>query len=275
VASVLGGLSTPFGGPPIPYGLPSVPGTPRRFDKSYIERVVARGNKRIEVLEERIDGVSSGRVMPDVEEITIGSGRQFDLAVLFLDICGFSARPNWLPEEQKTILRVMNVFMAEMLSIIHDFGGTYEKNTGDGLMAYFGEEEKDASAKVQPAADAALIMHYVNDNLITPWLRSRAIAPVEFRIGIDFGPVTVARVGIHGDKNSRVAIGTTANVANKIMKLIPGGGICIGDKLKELLPHNWGSTCVENGEPSGFVYIADRSPYPTWTLNHRLSPPIF
>ncbi len=71
--------------------------------------------------------------MPDRDQVTIGSGRRFDLAVLFLDICGFSSRPNWTSEEQGQMLAVMNIFMAEMLNIVRDFGGTYEKNTGDGL----------------------------------------------------------------------------------------------------------------------------------------------
>src|SRR5262249_8323972 len=152
----------------------------------------------------RIKGVTDGRVMPDRDDITIGSGRRFELAVLFLDICGFSSRPNWTLDEQNTMLGIMNVFMAEMLSVVNDFGGTYEKNTGDGLMAYFGESGATEADRIKPAIEAALVMHYFNDHLFTPWLQGQNIQPLSFRVGIDHGPVTIARVGIRGENSSRV-----------------------------------------------------------------------
>jgi class 3 adenylate cyclase len=256
--------------------LAGLPGAPSKFTKRYIaEDVIARCDRRIDVLPDRIEGVAEGRVMPDRDDVTIGSGRRFQLAVLFLDICGFSLRPNWLADEQKSVLTIMNIFMAEMLSITHDFEGTYEKNTGDGLMAYFGEQETTIGACVKPAVEAAVIMHYVNDQLISPWLIKQNIQPVKFRVGIDYGPVTIARVGIHGEKSSLVAIGTAANIANKLMNRIPDGGICIGDEVRNNLPNNWGSTCRQCDQPSGFVYVKNKSPYLAWELNHRLSPPLF
>jgi len=96
-----------------------------------------------------------------------------------------------------------------------------------------------------------------------------------FRIGIDYGPVTIARVGIHGEKSSLVAVGTSANIANKLMNRIPNGGICIGNEVWKELPHNWAPTCKPCSESSGFIYLKDNSPYPAWELNHRLSPPLF
>jgi adenylate cyclase len=251
----------------------SSPRAPSKFTKSYVENVIARCNRRIEVLDDRIGDVGVGRVMPDRDDITIGSGRRFVLAILFLDICGFSSRANWLMDEQKSVLLVMNIFMAEMLSIVHDFEGTYEKNTGDGLMAYFGESKQTIQECVKPAVEAAVIMHYVNDHLITPWFREKKIDPIT-RIGIDYGPVTIARVGIHGEKSSLVAIGTAANIANKLMNRIPKGGICIGDEIRNTLPNNWGNTCKQCEQSSGFAYIKTGAPYLAWELNHRLSPPI-
>jgi adenylate cyclase len=212
--------------------------------------------------------------MPDREDITIGSGKRFELAILFLDLVGFSARSNWTQQEQNTTLGIMNVLMAEMLSIVNDFGGTYEKNTGDGLMAYFGESGSTVAERVKPAVEAAAVMHFFNDHVMTPWLESQNIEPLRFRIGIDHGPVTIARVGIRGEKSSRVAIGTSANIASKLMNRIPNGGICIGDTVYRSLPNNWGLTCRQCDEASGFVYVANQVPYPAWELNHRLSAPL-
>ena len=255
--------------------LAALPGTPSKWKKDYLEEIVDRSNKRVEVLTERIKGVTAGRVMPDREQVTIGSGRRFDLSVLFLDVCGFSGRPNWTADDQALILVVMNIFMAEMLNVVRDFGGTYEKNTGDGLMAYFGEGASTDTERVTPAVEAAVTMHYVNDQLFSPWFRQRGIEPVRFRVGIDVGPVTVARVGLRGTESSLVAIGTTANIACKLMNLMPNGGICIGHQVYQNLPHRWGQQCRQCDEPSGFIYTASRAPYVAWELNHRLTTPIF
>ena len=251
----------------------NLPGVPSRWSNRYITEIIERCDKRIDVLQDRIEGVAAGRVMPDLDQVTIGSGKHFNLAVLFLDICGFSSRPNWTQEEQKHVLRFMNIFMAEMLNVVRDFGGTYEKNTGDGLMAYFGDGVGTDAERVQPAVEAALVMHYINDQLMTPWFQKKQIEPARFRVGIDVGPTTIARVGLRGDNNSIVAIGTTANVACKLMNLIPNGGICVGHQVHENLPHNWAQTCRQCDQPTGFVYRVTGNPYTAWELNHRLTQP--
>jgi adenylate cyclase len=254
--------------------LAAVPQSPTKWTKRYLAEIIGRANKRIQVLDDRLNGITQGRVMPDLEQVTIGSGKQFRLAVLFLDICSFSSRPNWTPEEQKTVLVVMNVFMAEMLNVVRDFGGTYEKNTGDGLMAYFGDGAPNDAARCKAAVEAAVVMHYVNEKLISPWLQKQGITPVRFRIGIDLGPVTIARVGLRGQMNSVVAVGTPANIACKLMNLIPNGGICIGDDVYRSLPQNWNLQCKKCETPTGFIYTANHAPYVAWELNYRLIPPV-
>lgn len=256
-------------------GMSSIPGTPSKWSKKYVSDIIERCDKRINVLGDRISGVTTGRVMPDLEQVTIGSGKHFRLAVLFLDICGFSARPNWTEEEQKQVLSMMNIFMAEMLNVVRDFGGTYEKNTGDGLMSYFGEGATNDFERIKPAVEAAVIMHYINDKLMTPWFNTKGWEPVRFRIGIDVGPTTIARVGLRGSESSIVAIGTTANIACKLMNLIPNGGICIGHEVYTNLPHNWAGTCNACQRDTGFEYRIGQRPYLAWELTHRLESPLF
>ena len=60
--------------------------------------------------------------------------------------------------------------MGEMLTVVRDCGGTFEKNTGDGLMAYFGEGARSTAEVVEPAVEAAITMHYLNDNLLNYFL---------------------------------------------------------------------------------------------------------
>ena len=59
--------------------------------------------------------------------------------------------------------------MAEMLWVVRKFAGDFEKNTGDGLMAYFKNGPEAESAK--QALDAAVTMHCYNDQVISPKLK--------------------------------------------------------------------------------------------------------
>lgn len=242
---------------------------PRNWRKAYIQRVVERSDQRIEVIKARLSGITSGATMPEPDDVAIGSGRRFRIAVLFLDVCGFTQIPSSNFTEQSSVLVLLQVFMAEMMSIIKDHNGTFEKNTGDGLMAYFGTETQSDSESVRSAVEAALLMHYVTDTLINPWLLREQLPVVRFRIGIDFGDVTVARIGVPGT-NTFVAIGCTANIANRIMELIPDGGIAAGDRVHSLMPLLWRSSATALPPAPGYVYLATGTPYPAWRINYRL-----
>lgn len=253
--------------------LASQPAVPPKWKSQYLESITERVNARINSLDTRLDDVRDGRTMPERDQVTIGSGVKFNLSILFLDICKFSAWPNSNHEEQMKILTVMNIFMAEMMNIVRDFGGIFEKNTGDGLMAYFGTETSSDKESVHPAVEAAVVMHYVNDTFISPLLLRKGLWSVNFRIGIDFGAVTIAKVGIPGGMNSWVALGAAANSACKLMDFMEYGGICIGDKVYKNLPNNWQSACTELLTPTGFIYLGTGLKYPGWILNHRLNKP--
>jgi len=115
-----------------------------------------------------------------------------------------------------------------------------KKNTGDGLMAYFGCENDKPNDCVTSAIQAGLTMHYFNDHLLTPYIKRQGYNEgVTFRIGIDYGKVTIGRVGIPGGMNSFVAIGTTANIACKLLKVAGPGEIIIGQHVKDKLPVNF------------------------------------
>jgi adenylate cyclase len=275
-ANLLGGISSSLGGTPhgsfVPLYQP-FPEKPKEWSSAYLKRIEDRVVRRTKGLDSRIDALALGRVMPDIEQITIGSGRQMRLAVLFLDICQFSSWASSDHDEQTSVLRVMNIFMAEMLNIIRDFGGTFEKNTGDGLMAYFGPSSSEEKEACEKAVTAASVMVYINDAVLTPWFQANQLWPVRFRVGINFGPVTLGKVGIPHLAEQFVAIGTSANIACKIMKLIPDGGICIGNEVRKALSSAWQSQTTQLGD-TGFIYKASGQPYPAWEVTHRLSRPL-
>lgn len=251
-----------------------MPDYPRQLTRDYLARIVARANKRIAALSGRANDIKDGRTSPDASQVSIGSGRRYTLAILFLDICSFTSWPSSSHREQELVLAVLNVFMAEMMNVVRDYDGIFEKNTGDGLMAYFGTDASSELESVRAAVDCAVVMHYINDNLITPWCCKAKIWPVRFRIGIDFGDVTVARVGVAGGLNSFVVIGTSANIACRLLDKVSAGEICIGNEVFCRLPKNWIYSCSPLTPDTGFEYVHSQAPYPIWKLSYRPSHPV-
>lgn len=115
-----------------------------------------------------------GRVVPQDDDLTLGSGRALKLAVLFLDICGFSQRASGTPDAQAKLLPALDLLFSELVRIVEEYGGTVEKNTGDGLMAYF-EAAEDTPA-VHRAVSCALTLQFANTHVISSAIRNLGLS---------------------------------------------------------------------------------------------------
>lgn len=227
--------------------------------------------ERVERLRGRIAdraAAAPGRVVPDDADLTIGAGRRLSLTVMFIDISGFSSRPAGTPEEQEMMLRVLNLFMTEMIRIAEDYGGVVEKNTGDGLMAYF--EDADGENSSKRAVACSLTMHAANEYLVTPILRATGVPPLQFRISMDHGPVTVARIGVPQRFNANVAIGNVANFASKMLSNIKAGEIGLGVGAYNRLPEYWRTNWAELSPVStGWSFQGTTTPYRLYLYTGR------
>lgn len=205
--------------------------------------------ERVEELRKKISArpkSGEGRVVPDDDALSIGDGKRLSIAVMFIDICGFSSRPMETLEEQDLTLRVLNLFFTEMIRIAEEYDGNVEKNTGDGLMIYFnGGEGAPGEKGTKRAVAAALTMMAANEHLISPILRATPTKEIEFRVSIDYGPVTIARLGPPRRFNSNAAIGTTANFASKMLRHANAGDVVLGESARSQLPADWQTNWTE------------------------------
>jgi class 3 adenylate cyclase len=200
-----------------------------RLTQAYRQTQGQRLGEALSRLSNRPRAAATGRVVPGDADLTLGTGRRLPMAVLFIDLCGFSGRPAESAQEQEVLLRVFDFFFTEMIRVAEDYGGTVEKNTGDGLMAYFedgGGSPAESGAK--RAVACALTMMDTTAWMINPVLQRSGVQAIEFRVGIDCGTVTVARIGAARRFGSLVVIGTTANVACKMLDVAQAGEILIG-----------------------------------------------
>lgn len=151
----------------------------------------------------------------------MGEVRTHDVAVLFVDIKGFTALAEaGAPDAAMALLRE---FHARMAGCIFANEGTLDKFIGDGLMATFGTPEPLADA-----ADRALACGLAMVAKVEEWGRQRRAAgmlPVTVGIGVHYGPATMGDIG-GGDAENGLGqrfefavIGDTVNVASRLEHL--------------------------------------------------------
>jgi adenylate cyclase len=220
----------------------------------------------------RVGEVTTGRVVPALQDLAIGEARRRRGAVIFVDICGFSARTS-SPEEARIdeTLLMLNVFIPSVMAVVYDHGGYIEKNTGDGVMAVL----SPAGATDRELADEALsvargIFYVVRDH-VNPFLEQRRIEPIEIRVGMDLGTLTIARMGVATggaalQRNFLTVVSPAANLASKMVEDIADrGDLMIGDLLKNAATFRFGVTYTDvTPRDWEWVYFGNGARYPVW-----------
>jgi adenylate cyclase len=141
-------------------------------------------------------------------------GTERQLAVLFLDIRGFTAiSETRLPYD---VVFILNRLFAEAGEAITRNGGRVDKYLGDGLMAVFGADT-DVETGCRQALAAARAIDLALDGLNREMMDEIGV-PLRIGIGIDVGPLVVGRIG-HADTAMVTVIGTTVNAASRLEAL--------------------------------------------------------
>lgn len=222
--------------------------------------------ERVEQLRAKIEArpmVGDGRKLPEDDSLAIGDGRRLSMAIMFIDICRFSSRNLETQQEQGLMLKVLNLFFTEMIRICEEYGGKVEKNTGDGLMVYFKDNDGDPPENgSKRAISCALTMLVANEYLLSPILINSGVEPFKFRTSIDHGNVTIANIGAPRRYSSNAAIGSTANFSSKMLKKAGPNEIVIGANARAELPvywqHAFTTPCLE---PTGWNYTSSGAEY--------------
>lgn len=231
------------------------------LQQSYWQQQIERVERVRQQIYNRLS-VTSGRTIPDVDDLALSTGRRMGSAIMFIDICGFSNRLCETESEQTMLMAALNLFFSEMIKIAEDYGGTVEKNTGDGLMAYFEDGTSTPENGSHRAVASGLTMMAANEYLIKPILIKSGIESIQFRICIDYGQVTIAKLGAAKRFNAIVAIGTTANVASKMLSVAKADEILLGESVKNQLPAEWQSSWVKlHTYQTGWVFRSTNLPY--------------
>lgn len=139
--------------------------------------------------------------------------RTQDIAVLFVDIVGFTAyAATRNPEE---VIATLRTFLRSMEEEVFRHNGTLDKYLGDGLMATFGTP----SAGKTDACNALRCALHMAAALET-WNRQRAAAgepTIQAGFGVHYGPAVLGNVG--DNRLEFAVIGSTVNIASRLEQL--------------------------------------------------------
>lgn len=224
-----------------------------------------------------VSDVSKARVLPSLGAFSLAEGKAVKAAALFFDLRGFTERIN----SDDLIVRmeglaVLNAVIPVVSRIVCGVGGYIEKNTGDGVMAIIGVEEDDHDA-VSTSILVALRIFSALDQVINPELLRIGIAPTDARIGIDYGQLLLARVGLPTgtasmDRNFITAVGASANIACKIQQQAGTNQIWLGDSLRMYAPQEWLQWFQEVSIPDWtWIWTPSGEPYRVWNYVGRFA----
>jgi class 3 adenylate cyclase/tetratricopeptide (TPR) repeat protein len=156
-------------------------------------------------------------------------GERKQVTVMFCDMEGFTSLTEKLGSEETYSL--MDQVYEILIHKVHDYEGTVNELTGDGIMALFGAPIALEDAP-QRAIRSALAIHR-EINKFSDQLKSEKKMPsIKMRIGIHTGPVIVGTLG----NDLRVefkAVGDTVNLASRMEGLAdPGTTFVTEDTFK-------------------------------------------
>ena len=182
-------------------------------------------------------------------------GKLCDIAVLFVDIRGFTTMSEVLEPEE--IVQILNRYLTLTSTCIFKNNGTLDKFVGDCTMAFWGAplpQEDSIYKAVKTAFDMIEQSKALQKELENKFGRT-----VSFGIGVHYGPAVVGNIGA-SNRMDYTAIGDTVNTAARLEANAPGGCIyvsrAVADALKGRVRFtSLGSSVRLKGKTAGFEVL--------------------
>lgn len=177
-------------------------------------------------------------VAPEIVDDVAGSGsynlqlggRNKDIAVLFVDIRGFTTMSeNLQPEE---VVEILNEYFGVITDAIFKHKGTLDKFIGDAAMAVFNSPfdlDDYVYRAVATACDIAKASEKLGEKLM-----ERFGKKVSYGIGVNCGEAIIGNIG-STFRMDYTAIGDTVNTASRLESNAKAGEILISEEVKKRL----------------------------------------
>jgi len=144
----------------------------------------------------------------------LGAVRRQTVAVLFVDIVGFTRTAEAMPPE--AVVGLLRDFHERMTAQIFACGGTVEKYIGDAIMAVFGVPTSSDDDAANALICAGRMLEAL-DRWNAERIRNEE-KPLAIGIGLNYGPAVLGDVGSEHSMSFTV-IGDTINTASRLQGL--------------------------------------------------------
>lgn len=158
-------------------------------------------------------------MMADLDQVQLG-GQDVSATVVFADIVGFTQLSENLSPEQ--IADILNVYFEAISSATAFYRGTIDKYMGDCAMLVFGVPEPDDEHLFHGLCGSVMIQRLVKR--LNEVRRQRGLTTVEFRIGINSGPMLAGNLGSR-ERMQYTVVGDAVNLASRLSGMAQGGDI--------------------------------------------------
>ena len=118
--------------------------------------------------------------------------------------------------EPNELARVLDDYLSAMAEVADQFGGTFDKFIGDGIMISFGDPKTQGTKEDAQACVAMAVEMRRRMNLLQiQWRREGIDRQLAVRMGINSGFCTVGNFGSN-DRMNYTALGTEVNLASRL-----------------------------------------------------------
>ena len=198
----------------------ALPSEPTRKELSFDEK--------IEKIQKYLPAGITEKILSQRDKI---EGERKQVTVMFCDMKGFTPLADKLGPEE--MYGMMDQIYEILIHKVHDYEGTVNEMTGDGVMALFGAPIALEDAP-QRAIRSAMAIHREMTRFNEKVREEKGdIPPLKMRVGIHTGPVVVGTLG----NDLRVefkAVGDTVNLASRMESLAEPGTTYVSDDTFKL-----------------------------------------
>ena len=157
-------------------------------------------------------------------------GKMFEIAVLFVDIRGFTTMSESL--DAPTVVEIINRYLTLTTECIMRYHGTLDKFVGDCTMAFWNApvpQDDFVYLACRAAMDMVEGSKALGQELLETYGRT-----VSFGVGVHVGSAVVGNIGAP-KRMDYTAIGDTVNTASRLESNAPGGTIYISRAVADAL----------------------------------------
>ncbi|PLY15944.1 MAG: hypothetical protein C0631_05165 [Sedimenticola sp.] len=180
------------------------------------------GKKEVELALSRYVSPNIAKRVLDGKHTSELGGSTEDASVLFCDIVGFTELAEDLEPEQ--VSELLNHYFHFFSLASTSCEGTVDKFIGDCIMIIFGVPESDHLHALH-AVTCGVLIQAIADR-ITRQRQSVGLPTVQFKVGINSGPVLAGNLGGR-DRMQFTVVGDTVNVASRLCDQCKPGEVLI------------------------------------------------